>query len=95
MSEKLKKKHSIYLEDFSGESSRLRKSDQSRIESGHKKNVRRINPIGMRVVVLIQKDSNQTEGGLYLPEGAKQNMAESLLAKVIEVASAHDSHTDE
>jgi co-chaperonin GroES (HSP10) len=95
MSEKLKKKHSVDLEDFSGESSRLRKSDQSRIESGHKNNVRRINPIGMRVVVLIQKDSNQTEGGLYLPEGAKQNMAESLLAKVIEVASAHDSHTDE
>jgi co-chaperonin GroES (HSP10) len=95
MSEKTKKKHTIDLEDFSGESSRLRKSDQSRIGSGHKKNVRRINPIGMRVVVLIQKDSNQTEGGLYLPEGAKQNMAESLLAKVIEVASALDSHTDE
>lgn len=36
-----------------------------------------------------------TESGLYLPEGAKQNMQEALLAKVVEVASATDSQTDE
>lgn len=36
-----------------------------------------------------------TEGGLYLPETAKKQMSESLLAEVLEVASAHDSETDE
>lgn len=95
MSEKIKKKHSIDLSDFTGESSRPRRSDQSRIGSGHKKNVRRINPLGMRVVVRTFRDNNMSEGGLYLPEGAKNNMAESLLVEVVEVASAHDSHTDE
>ncbi len=95
MAEKLKKKELVDLADFSGESSRPRKNDQSRITSGLKKNVRRINPLGMRVVVRIYRDNNMTEGGLYLPEGAKQNMAESLLAEVVEVASAHDTDTDE
>lgn len=57
--------------------------------------VRRINPLGMRVVVRICKESNTTEGGLYLPEGAKQALVDSVLAEVVEVASAVDSHTDE
>jgi co-chaperonin GroES (HSP10) len=57
--------------------------------------IRRINPLGMRVVVKLQKETNTTEGGLYLPEGAKQSMAESLLAEVLEVASATDEHSDE
>lgn len=62
---------------------------------GEPKKVRKISPLGMRVVVKLKKDGDQTEGGLYLPEGAKQAMAESLLAEVIEVASAIDEHTDE
>jgi|688.fasta_scaffold1859515_1 co-chaperonin GroES (HSP10) len=95
MSEKIKKRHAINLEEYGGDTSNLRKIDHARIGAGHKKNVRRINPLGMRVVVRLLKDSNMTEGGLYLPEGAKQSMAESLLAEVVEVASAHDSHTDE
>ncbi|MEZ4752715.1 MAG: co-chaperone GroES family protein [Bdellovibrionota bacterium] len=63
--------------------------------SGMTRNVRRINPIGMRVVVRILKDQNVSEGGLYLPEGAKEAMSESLLAEVIEVASAVDDDTHE
>ena len=59
------------------------------------KPVRRVNPIGMRVLVSLRKDTNQTEGGLYLPEGAKANLQESLLAEVLEVASAIDDETDE
>ena len=59
------------------------------------KKIRHINPLGMRVVVRIRRDSNMTETGLYLPEGAKQNMQESLLAEVIEVASAMDEDTNE
>lgn len=59
------------------------------------KKVRRINPLGMRVVVSIRKDPNMTEAGLYLPEGAKSAMAESVVAEVIEVASAIDDETHE
>ena len=59
------------------------------------KRIRRVSPVGMRVLVSIRKDSNQTDGGLYLPEGAKQALQESLVAKVIEVASAVDDSTDE
>lgn len=57
--------------------------------------MRKINPLGMRVVVAIRKESNVTEGGLYLPEGAKQALQEALLAEVLEVASAVDAATDE
>ncbi len=59
------------------------------------KRVRAINPLGMRVVVRLRAESNVTDGGLYLPEGAKQSLQESLLAEVIEVASAVDAETDE
>lgn len=59
------------------------------------RSIRSINPLGMRVVVRITIDTNVTEGGLYLPEGAKQNMQESLLCEVVEVASAIDSETEE
>ena len=64
-------------------------------EREQNKAIRRINPLGMRVVVRIIKESSQTESGLYLPEGSKQEMAESLLAEVVEVASAVDDHTEE
>jgi len=58
------------------------------------KKIRKINPLGMRVVVKILSDQNMTETGLYLPEGAKQAMMESLRAKVVEVARAEDEHDD-
>jgi co-chaperonin GroES (HSP10) len=54
-----------------------------------------INPLGMRVLVRIPKDQNVTEGGLYLPEGSKESMLESLVAEVVEVASAVDDKTEE
>ncbi|RMG45162.1 MAG: co-chaperone GroES [Candidatus Dadabacteria bacterium] len=54
-----------------------------------------MSPLGMRVLVKIIPQSNVSEGGLYLPEGAKDNMAESLLCEVIEVASAVDDETEE
>ena len=57
--------------------------------------IRRINPLGYRVVVRLVRDNNMTDAGLYLPEGAKQNMQESLMAEVVEVASAVDEDTNE
>ncbi len=59
-----------------------------------RKTIRKLNPLGFRVLVQIEKDSNVTEAGLYLPEGSKESMLESLLARVIEVASAVDHDTD-
>lgn len=59
------------------------------------KAIRRVSPLGLRVLIRIIGESNVSEGGLYLPEGAKQATAESLLAEVLEVASALDRHTEE
>jgi co-chaperonin GroES (HSP10) len=61
----------------------------------NRKTIHHINPLGMRVVVRIPKAQNVTEGGLYLPEGAKEAMDESVAAEVVEVASAIDEQTQE
>ena len=59
------------------------------------KKMRKVNPLGMRVVVRLRKDANVTEAGLYLPEGAKESTQESFLGEVIEVARAMDDETTE
>ena len=63
--------------------------------SRESKRIRKIHPMGPRVVVRICETGNITDSGLYLPEGAKQAAQESILAEVIEVASALDSNTEE
>jgi len=63
--------------------------------SSEARRIRRVHPLGLRVVARIVRDSNVTDGGLYLPEGAKETMQESVIAEVIEVASAVDSRTEE
>lgn len=60
-----------------------------------KRKIRRVHPLGFRVLVKIQRDANVTDSGLYLPEGAKELMQESVVAQVIEVASAVDTDTSE
>lgn len=57
--------------------------------------IRKISPLGFRVVVRIVKDNDMTDAGLYLPEGSKQTMQDSVLAEVVEVASAVDDDTNE
>lgn len=79
-----KKKHNLDLME-----ARVQDIDLVKRHQGHGP-IRRVNPLGMRVLVRIRTESNQTEGGLYLPEGAKQNMQESLLAEVVEVARAEE-----
>lgn len=89
MSDKNKKKPEYKFDDAVEEDSmRFSGKNDSR-------RIRKINPLGYRVVVKVVKDDNMTDAGLYLPEGAKQNMQESLLAEVIEVASAIDEDTHE
>lgn len=57
--------------------------------------VKSVSPIGMRVLVKIKDGENKTEAGLYLPEGAKEEQEEAVLAEVVEVASALDEELDE
>jgi co-chaperonin GroES (HSP10) len=70
-------------------------SNSSRRFTSDAKRIRRVHPLGMRVLVRVLKDGNMTDTGLYLPEGAKQTMDDSVLAEVVEVASALDSNTQE
>lgn len=76
-------------------SSSLMKLSSSEGIPGGGRPVRKVHPLGMRVLVQIKKSDAKTDGGLYLPESAKGTGEESLLAKVIEVASALDDETDE
>lgn len=50
------------------------------------KSHRLILPFGMRVLVKVIKDEDRSEGGLYLPEGAKEQTQEAMYGEVIEVA---------
>jgi co-chaperonin GroES (HSP10) len=59
------------------------------------KKIRRVHPFGFRVLVQVQDQPGVTDGGLFIPETAKNTMAESILAQVIEVASAMDDHGQE
>ena len=59
------------------------------------KTVHSINPLGMRVLVEILDARDRSNGGLYIPDNAKEKMSESILAKVIAVASAEDEETFE
>lgn len=54
-----------------------------------------VNPLGMRILVRIPEQSSRTEGGLYLPDSAKDTLSESVLVEVVEVASALDSESNE
>ena len=60
-----------------------------------RRTLRRISPLGMRVLVKIQPADSRTDTGLYLPQGSNVQQSESLVAEVLEVASAHDSDTNE
>lgn len=59
------------------------------------RHIRKVSPLGMRVVVKLVAEADTSDAGLYLPPGAKDAMAESMLAEVIEVASATDDRTSE
>ena len=78
--------------DLESEKEEMRNSP---VKTNNERSIRRLNPLGMRVLVHIRPDADKTDAGLYLPEGAKEDSSESLLAEVVEVASAIDEDTDE
>ena len=55
---------------------------------------RLILPLGMRVLVEVLKDDDRSDGGLYLPQGAKEAKQEALYGKVIEVARDKPTTTE-
>ena len=57
--------------------------------------VRHIQPIGPRVLVKATKSADIHESGLYLPAGAKDELAEALYGEVVEVARAKESDDEE
>lgn len=61
----------------------------------NRKKIRKVNPLGMRILVRMRKTANQTDAGLYLPETARSNRNESVLCDVVEVARAVDEETEE
>jgi len=89
------RKKSDFESDMDEESTENDKRSAKSKLARESKPIRHINPLGYRVVVRIVKENNMTDAGLYLPDGAKQNMQESVLAEVVEVASAVDDETHE
>lgn len=55
---------------------------------------RLILPLGMRVLVHVQRDEDRTDAGLYLPAGAREAQLEALYGEVIEVARDRPSSDD-
>ena len=51
-------------------------------EQHESRRIRKVNPLGMRILVQIRKDSDVTDGGLYLPAGAKHSLQDSVLVEV-------------
>ncbi len=45
-------------------------------------------PFGPRILVMILKDEERSDAGLYLPAGAKDKHADALYGEVVEVARA-------
>lgn len=95
MSEKKKATRIIETDEDSEDLAPASKRSSDTSGVNHTKVMRRISPLGFRVVVRIRTADNVTDAGLYLPEGAKAAGQESLVAEVIEVASASDNQTDE
>ena len=55
---------------------------------------RLILPLGLRVLVEVTRLEERTDGGLYLPAGAKEAGDEALYGKVIEVARDRPTSDD-
>ncbi len=59
------------------------------------KTVHSINPLGMRVLVKILDHQDKSRGGLYIPDNAKENLSESVIAQVVAVAMANEEDDEE
>ena len=56
---------------------------------------RHVMPLGPRVLVRVIKSTDRSAGGLYLPPGSKDAVAEAAYGEVVEVARASTEEPDE
>jgi len=91
------KKNPLLIGELANEPEKLPqlRRSSSLSTSRESRQMRRISPLGMRVVVNLRPDTNQTQTGIFIPEAANEAATESVIAEVIEVASAHDVDSDE
>ena len=69
--------------------------DESKFIQKGSSSIKSIHPLGMRVVIRLRPETDQTDSGLFIPEGSKEKTAESLLGQVLEVARAADENDEE
>lgn len=55
---------------------------------------RHVKPLGPRVLVRLETSEDRTSGGLFLPAGAKDAIAEAAYGRVVEVARTEDEDED-
>lgn len=56
---------------------------------------RHVMPLGPRVLVRIIRSTDRSAGGLYLPPGARDAVAQAAYGEVVEVARANPDEPDE
>ena len=56
---------------------------------------RHVMPLGPRVLVRVIRSTDRSAGGLYLPQGAKDAVAQAAYGEVVEVARATTEDPDE
>lgn len=66
------------------------KSTSSRILAPHDEKSRHVKPLGPRVLVRLEAGDDRSSGGLFLPPGSKEAVAQAAYGTVIEVARAED-----
>jgi len=64
------------------------KRDKIKMSQQNQKRVRYIKPLGPRILVRLIHSEDRSSGGLYLPQGAKEEQEEAQYAEVVEVARA-------
>lgn len=55
---------------------------------------RHVMPLGPRVLVRLESGDDRTSGGLFLPAGAKESLAQAAYGTVVEVARVEEEGPD-
>lgn len=61
-----------------------------RVLAPHDDKSRHVKPLGARVLVRLHRGDDRSSGGLYLPPGAKESVAQAAYGTVVGVARAED-----
>lgn len=70
------------------------KAESSKILGPNDQLLRHVKPLGARVLVRLDSGDDRSSGGLYLPPGAKEALAQAAYGVVIEVARAEGDESE-